>query len=220
MKNSTTENLENLTEEDLLFLHHVVEEKFNVFTGVKDQGLVQAIADRPNQILYDGFTPFGDIFTKAASLMEGIIRMHPFYDGNKRTALLAVIAYLQLNGYTMIVPLSAVRFTVKIAKTMKNEPDDTAKLINKIGKWIAKLSARNEDTHAIKRKIIFYFALPLVMLLPLTFISFGLLGQFVVGRWMAFDIYPEYKKETGQILSFITDVMKRSLAKDMRSKNT
>lgn len=217
MKDSTTENL---TQEDLLFLHNVVEEKFKVFTGVKDPGLVQAIAERPNQTLYNGFTPFDDIFTKAASLMEGIIRMHPFYDGNKRTALLAVIAYLELNGYTMTVPLSAVRFTVKIAKTMNNDPEDTAKLIMKIGKWIAKLSARSEDKRAIGLKILFYFALPLIGLLPLTFISFGLLGQFVVGRWMAFDIYPEYKKETGQILSFITDVMKRSIAKDMRSKKS
>lgn len=218
MTNSATDNLENLTEEDLLFLHNIVEEKFKVFTGVKDQGLVKAISERPNQILYGKFAPFDDIFTKAASLMEGIIRMHPFYDGNKRTALLAVIAYLELNGYTMVVPLSAVRFTVKIAKTMKNEPDDTAKLIRKIGKWIAKLSAKNEDKRAISWKIILHFILPLIGLMPLTFISFGLLGQFVIGRWMAFDIYPEYKKETGQILSFIADMMKKSIAKEMRSK--
>ncbi len=113
--------MEELTTNDLLYLHSVVEAKFKVFTGVKDLGLIQAIADRPNQKLYGLFIPYPDVFAKAASIMEGIIRMHPFYDGNKRTALLAAIAYLELNGYKMIVPLSAVRFTVNIAKTTKND---------------------------------------------------------------------------------------------------
>ncbi|HEX5456827.1 MAG TPA: Fic family protein [Candidatus Nitrosotalea sp.] len=88
--------MEELTSDDLLHLHHIVEKQFNVFKGVKDAGLVQAIAERPTQKLYGSFEPYKDLFTKAASLMEGLIRLHPFYDGNKRTALLATIAFLQL----------------------------------------------------------------------------------------------------------------------------
>lgn len=205
----------DLTEDDLLYLHSIVEERFQVFSGVKDPGLVKAISDRPNQKLHDGFMPFDDIFTKAASLMEGIIRMHPFYDGNKRTALLATLAYLALNGYTMVIPLSAVRFTVKIARNEKNDPDNTTKLIHKIAKWIKKLSAKDDNPRLIGAKTILYFLLPLVLVIPISVISFGMLGRWIVGRWMAFDMYPEYQKESSQILSFIVDSMRKSLAKDL-----
>lgn len=213
--------MEDLTEYDLLYLHSVVEEKFKVFTGVKDPGLVKAIADRPNQKFYGSFVPYEDIFTKAASLLEGIIRMHPFYDGNKRTALLATIAYLELNGYTMIVPLSAVRFTVQIAKNTENDPENTAKLIHEIAKWIKKRSVNN-NSHVIVAlsKFMYYFSLPLILVLPLSVISLGVFGKWIIGKWMAFDMYPEYKKESGQILSFIGDLMKRSIVKDMRSKKS
>lgn len=208
--------MENLTEEDLLYLHKIVEERFKVFTGVKDQGLVKAIAERPEQKLYGGYTPYNDVFTKAASLMEGIIRMHPFYDGNKRTALLATITYLELNGYKTIIPLSAVRFTVKIARTEKNDPESTTQLILKIATWLKRLSAKNENSKLIAVKVVVYFLLPLIAVLPLAVISFGVIGNWFVGRWMAFDMYPEYKKETNQIASFIAETMRRSFAKEIR----
>jgi death-on-curing protein len=212
--------MEELTSNDILYLHSIVEEKFKIFTGVKDLGLVQAIADRPKQKFYGTFIPFDDIFTKAASLMEGIIRMHPFYDGNKRTALLSTIAYLELNGYTMIVPISAVRFTVKIAKNDKNDSDSTAKLIRQIAKWIKKLSARSDKPHTVVLKSMFYFILPLIGMIPISVVTLGILGKWIVSKWMAFDIYPEYEKESGQIISFIVDIMKKSLAHEVLSKKS
>ncbi len=209
--------MEELTTNDLLYLHSVVEAKFKVFTGVKDLGLVQAIADRPNQKLYGSFIPYPDVFAKAASIMEGIIRMHPFYDGNKRTALLAAIAYLELNGYKMIVPLSAVRFTVNIAKTTKNDTESNAILIKKISKWMKKLSAKN-GSRVVTWKAIFYVALPMVSLLPIAVITLGVGAKKIIDKWMAFDVYPEYEKEGKEIISFIIDTMNRSMAKDMRTK--
>lgn len=211
--------MEELTSDDLLYLHHIVEERFRVFTGVKDLGLVQAIADRPKQKFYGTFIPYDDIFTKAASLLEGIIRMHPFYDGNKRTALLATIAYLELNGYMMIVPLSAVRFTVEIAKNQKNDPDSTAKLIKNIARWVKKLSVKNNSRLSFSLKLIRYFLLPLILVIPLTFITFGYLGRRVIEKWMAFDIYPEYRKEQKEIITFLVEVMGKGFAKEMRSSS-
>lgn len=209
--------MEELTSDDLLYLHHIVEERFKVFTGVKNLGLVQAIADRPKQKLYNTFIPYNDIFTKAASLMEGIIRMHPFYDGNKRTALLATIAYLELNGYVMIVPLSVVRFTVEIAKNENNDPNSNAKLIKKIARWIKKLSAKNDSRFIITIKLIRYFLLPLILLIPLTVVTMGYLGKKLVENWMAFDIYPEYEKEQKEIIAFLMDVMSKGFTQEMRS---
>ncbi|MDE1767456.1 MAG: hypothetical protein KGI27_14465, partial [Thaumarchaeota archaeon] len=132
--------------------------------------------------------------------------------------LLATMAYLALNGYTMIIPLSAVRFTVKIARNEKNDPNDTTTLIHKIAKWIKKLSAKDDDSRLIGAKALLYFVLPLVLVIPISVISFGKLGRWIVGRWMAFDMYPEYQKESRQILSFIVDSMKKSLAKDLLTR--
>ena len=208
--------MEELTSNDLLYLHSIVENKFKVFKGVKDIGLVQAIADRPNQKLHGDFVPYQDIFAKAASLMEGIIRMHPFYDGNKRTALLATIAYLQLNGYTMVVPLSAVRFTVDIAKTKENDPESNSKLIRKISKWIKKLSGES-GSKIVSWKALFYVILPLIGIIPISLITLGYAGKRLVDKWMAFDVYPEYEKESKEIMSFILSMLGRSIAKDMRT---
>lgn len=42
------------------------------------------------------------ILTKASCYLRSFARNHPFYDGNKRTALLATITFLENNGYEVI----------------------------------------------------------------------------------------------------------------------
>lgn len=41
------------------------------------------------------------VFDKAATLMFGLVKNHPFYDANKRTAYLSTVHYLYSNGYIM-----------------------------------------------------------------------------------------------------------------------
>ena len=188
--------------------------RFNVFKGIKDQGLVNAIAERPSLNLYKSLIPYDNIFTKAASIIEGIIRLHPFYDGNKRTALLAVIAYLELNGYSMVIPLSAVRFTVKIAKIQENDPETNAKLILKIAKWIKKLSAK-PNSKTIIWKSFCYFALPLIGVLIIFIPTLGILSGIIMSRWMAYDVYPEYRKEYKQIVTFLIELTSKSVMRDL-----
>jgi death-on-curing protein len=77
--------------------------------------MLDAIAARPNQIIY-GHIPFDNTFMKCASLLEGIIRWHPFTDGNKRTGLLTAISYLEINGYMLATPLDAIAFAVSVAE--------------------------------------------------------------------------------------------------------
>ncbi|MDE2026788.1 MAG: hypothetical protein KGJ07_09965, partial [Patescibacteria group bacterium] len=110
------------------------------------------------------------------------------------------------------------RFTVKIAKYQKNDPDSNTKLIQKIAKWIEKLSARSDNRSAIANKGWRYFFLPLMLLVPISVISFGLIGKYVIGKWMAFDMYPEYEKESREIMSFIIEMTKKCLSKDILLK--
>jgi death on curing protein len=70
---------------------------FGGLPGVRDEGLlVSAVARAQHRWSYDAVaTPF----ELAAAYAFGIARNHPFLDGNKRAALLAIRAFLFRNGY-------------------------------------------------------------------------------------------------------------------------
>lgn len=56
------------------------------------------------------------LWDKAAALLFSLIKNHPFYDGNKRIALLAVAEFLRRNGWELTAtPEEALRFTTRIA---------------------------------------------------------------------------------------------------------
>jgi death-on-curing protein len=64
---------------------------------LRDAALLEsAIAKPRNQFLYGGVT---DISTLAICLLAGITQNHPFEQGNKRTAFLALELFLNRNGY-------------------------------------------------------------------------------------------------------------------------
>lgn len=63
--------------------------------GVRDAGLLESALMRPvNRFAY-GET---DMAALAAAYAFGIARNHPFIDGNKRVAFLAMMTFLRLNG--------------------------------------------------------------------------------------------------------------------------
>jgi death on curing protein len=68
-------------------------------TGVRDAGLFDSAVNRPQQLAHYG-TP--DVAELAASYGYGISRNHPFIDGNKRTAFVALEMFLLLNGYALV----------------------------------------------------------------------------------------------------------------------
>ena len=64
--------------------------------GIRDEGLLESALARPiNLNAYEGVT---DPARLAAAYATGIARNHPFADGNKRTAFLALGMFLALNG--------------------------------------------------------------------------------------------------------------------------
>lgn len=70
---------------------------------LRDFGLLESAALRP-QTSVGGQDAFPDIHSKAAALLHGIVANHPFIDGNKRTGLLAVIAFYSLNAWVFDGP--------------------------------------------------------------------------------------------------------------------
>lgn len=64
-------------------------------TGVRDAGLLESALARSQNLLAYGKPTVHDL---AAAYGYGIARNHPFIDGNKRTAFVAVELFLSLNG--------------------------------------------------------------------------------------------------------------------------
>ena len=65
--------------------------------GLRDPGLLEsALAKARDRYAYERDA---GIFRLAAAYCAGIVRNHPFVDGNKRTGLLSLQAFLALNGY-------------------------------------------------------------------------------------------------------------------------
>jgi death on curing protein len=69
--------------------------------GLRDGGLLDSALACP--INLNGYEGVADLARLAAAYAYGIVRNHPFVDGNKRAAFLAVGLFLALNGYRLDV---------------------------------------------------------------------------------------------------------------------
>ena len=63
--------------------------------GIRDTGLLASAIARAQQLYAYGES---DIFDLAAAYTVGIVRNHPFIDGNKRTGFVTGILFVELNG--------------------------------------------------------------------------------------------------------------------------
>ena len=71
--------------------------KFGGLNGVRDENLLASAALTP-QSTFGGKSAYADIVEIAAAYLFYICKNHPFLDGNKRTAMMAAIVFLRLNG--------------------------------------------------------------------------------------------------------------------------
>jgi death-on-curing protein len=67
--------------------------------GIRDQGLFESALARAQHLVAYGKP---DAFELAVAYGYGIARNHPFIDGNKRTAFVAVELFLELNGTELV----------------------------------------------------------------------------------------------------------------------
>ena len=105
----------SLTLEQILQLHALVLVKDGGAGGVRDIGRLEAVVSAQHQVVF-GEELYATVFTKAAALMRGIIGDHPFTDGNKRTAMLAGLTLLEVNGYNFTAQRGELEdFAVRIA---------------------------------------------------------------------------------------------------------
>jgi death-on-curing protein len=73
--------------------------RFGGLAGLRDEGLLESALNRP-QHLFAYETP--SLFDLAAAYALGIVKNHPFLDGNKRAGFMAAYIFLGANGYNLI----------------------------------------------------------------------------------------------------------------------
>jgi death-on-curing protein len=77
--------------------------------GLRDEGLLDSALNKPLNMLADGEPDFADLVASCAS---GLAKNHPFVDGNKRAAFLAVGMFLYLNGLRLQATQADAALTV------------------------------------------------------------------------------------------------------------
>ncbi|MFF8843214.1 type II toxin-antitoxin system death-on-curing family toxin [Streptomyces sp. NPDC015127] len=65
--------------------------------GLRAPGLLESAVHRPRARMF-GVIAHQDLYEQSAALLHAIAANHPFVDGNKRTAWLAAVTFLALNG--------------------------------------------------------------------------------------------------------------------------
>ena len=89
-----------IDERDALALHSRLLALHGGAGGLRDRGLLQSALARPRQ--QHAYAEGADIIDRATAYTAGIVRNHPFLDGNKRTGFVAGILFLELNGYRFV----------------------------------------------------------------------------------------------------------------------
>lgn len=92
--------MKKLTAEQILELHKIMLDVTGGLDGIRDMGLLES-AINASFSSFDGNELYPTIESKAARLGIGIVKNHPFTDGNKRTGLISMLVFLELNGIVL-----------------------------------------------------------------------------------------------------------------------
>lgn len=119
--------------QDILNLHKKSIEDFGGSGGIRDLGLLESAIARPFQT-FGGEDLYPSAYEKAAALAESLIINHPFVDGNKRTGMLAMAAFLLENNISLNVASDVLyKFIISVSTGEK--------LFDQIVEWLKQNTA-------------------------------------------------------------------------------
>jgi death-on-curing protein len=90
-----------ITKEILITVHAELLNRFGGLSGIRDEGLLDSALNRPKH-LFSFSRP--TLFQMAASYAHGVVKNHPFLDGNKRTGFMSAYIFLGVNGWSLEAP--------------------------------------------------------------------------------------------------------------------
>lgn len=88
-----------LTRDECLALHDMMLTQHGGCAGVRDEGLLESALARPQQLFHYGRPQMEEL---AAAYAVGIVKNHPFLDGNKRTGFMMAAGFLERNGHEFL----------------------------------------------------------------------------------------------------------------------
>src|SRR3954470_19025579 len=102
-----------LSREVCLALHDMMLSQYGGMAGVRDENMLESALAKPLQLFHYG-KPTS--FALAGAYAAGIVKNHPFLDGNKRTGFMMGAGFLELNGFTFrAIEAEAVVRTLALA---------------------------------------------------------------------------------------------------------
>lgn len=85
----------------LLIFHEDQLRQYGGKSGIRDMGLLESALAQP-EASFGGDYVHQDVFHMAAAYGYHICQNHPFFDGNKRAALIAMYMFLYVNGHRIV----------------------------------------------------------------------------------------------------------------------
>ena len=124
-----------ISKKALLLLHEESIAEFGGARGVRDEGLLDSALARPQNA--HAYNPDSTIPKLAAACAYGLAKNHPFVDGNKRVAFLAIGLFLAINGYRLRAgQVDAIKTMMAVASGELDEQGLSA--------WIGENTVKNE----------------------------------------------------------------------------
>lgn len=105
-------------------------------SALRDAGLLESAAARPMASAF-GEDAYPTLLEKAAALLHSLVLNHPFVDGNKRTATIALITFLAENNLKVTWDRAeALEFIIAVAEGKHD--------VSAIAAWLAANTAPGE----------------------------------------------------------------------------
>ena len=86
-----------LSKSQVLLLHEQLVAETGGSPGLRDEGMLDSALNAPFQT-FGGEDVYPSLQQKAAHLCFGLVKNHPFVDGNKRIGAHVMLVFLALNG--------------------------------------------------------------------------------------------------------------------------
>ena len=114
--------------------------------GVRDENLLSSALMRPQTGGFGGPDKYRAVEQKAAALLHSLIMNHAFHNGNKRTALVSTIVFLDRNNRVLTDVSDDELFNLVIDVASGNFPSETRgadddTVVQAIGEWLRERTA-------------------------------------------------------------------------------
>ena len=112
-----------LTKEQILLLHSQLIENFGGSSDIRDEALLDSAINTPFQT-YDGEELYPTLLDKASRLCFGLVKNHPFVDGNKRVGTHGMLVFLAISGMDLeYSDIELIELILSVASGTQSDSD-------------------------------------------------------------------------------------------------